>query len=69
MLQTLKRKWRLFRLHQRAWMLQGQVDHAEELLQTYSTLQQNCIMELRSVKRRIILLESPEVLLQREVME
>ena len=60
----LLRRYRLLRLKFRAYVLQAEADHAEELLHDHNRRYRRCSYELAQVKRRIMMLEKPEVLLK-----
>ena len=59
------RKWfSLLKLKLRAYMLQEQALHAEDLMADHQRRYELLILELRKVKARIAMLESPSVMLR-----
>lgn len=63
----LLRKYRLLRLKLKCYVLEAQVDHAEELLHDHTRRHRVALRELAAARRRLLALEEPEVLLRREV--
>lgn len=65
MIAALARKYRLLKLKCRAYVLQAEAEHAEGLLDDHKRRYANTLRELSSVRRRIMVLEEPEVLLRK----
>lgn len=63
MLKTFRHWLKLQRLRCREWSLEAQTERAEELLEAHRTMYARCLQDLQAVRRRIVLLESPENLL------
>ena len=60
----LLRRWRLLKLKWRAYILQAEVEHAEGLLHDHNRRYRRCLYELAQVRRRIMAMEKPEILLK-----
>lgn len=61
----LLRHYRLLRLKFRACVLQAEAEHAEGLLADHQRRYRTTLAELSQVRRRIMALETPEVLLRK----
>ena len=62
---ALFRRWKLFKLKCRAFVLQAEADNAEGLLHDHNRRYRNTLRELHQVRNRIALLEEPQVLLRK----
>ena len=60
----LLRRWRLLKLKCRAYVLHAEAEHAEDLLQEHNRRYRRCLYELAQVRRRIMAMEKPEILLK-----
>ena len=60
----LLRRFHLLRVKVKAFILQAELDHAEALLSDHERRYQVTLIELLKVRRRIALLEQPEVILR-----
>ena len=61
----LRRKYRLLKLKCRAYILEAEAEHAEALIADHNQRYRITLVELGQVRRRIIALEEPEVLLRK----
>lgn len=60
----LLRKYRLVRLKCREYVLQAEAEHAQGLMDDHRRRYLNTLRDLRAVRRQIVTIEEPEVLLK-----
>lgn len=65
MIRALMRRLRLLRLQYREYALEAQVEHGEGLIRDHVNRLANVEHELAHVRREMMMLESPSVLIER----